>query len=535
MNFDSSYYPYNSRRTVVYSNKGMVACSQHLAAQAGLDVMKRGGNAIDAAVAAAACLTVVEPTSNGIGGDAFAIVWSNGKISGLNSSGPAPMMISAESLKRSGYNEMPKYGWAPVTVPGIPAAWAELVKKFGKLSLNDDMRDAIIYAQEGFPVSTVVSRNWKRAYKILYNNLKDQKFKYWFNTFTRDGGVPEAGDMWYFPDHAKSLESIAETYGDSFYKGEIAERIDKFSKESGGYIRKSDLENFKPQWVEPLSINYRGYDVYEMPPNSQGIVALMALNILKGFEFTERDSLYTFHNQIEAIKLAFSDGLKYIADPSYMDVNVSELLSDAYADERRKQISKRASLPAPGTPPKGGTVYLAAADNDGNMISYIQSNYVGFGSGLVVPGTGIALHNRGNSFSLDQNHVNCIAPGKRPYHTIIPGFLAKDGKPVGPFGVMGAFMQPQGHVQVVMNTIDFNLNPQASLDAPRWQWIKDKKVIIEHGVPSKIAEGLSSLGHDICLSEDTDSFGRGQIIWKNDNGTLCGATEPRADGEAAAW
>lgn len=535
MNYNSLLYPYPSRRMMVYAKYGMVAASQHLAAQAGLDVLKKGGNAVDAAVAAASCLTVVESPSNGIGGDAFALVWSNGKLYGLNSSGPAPHNISARKLRDKGYNEMPQYGWAPVTVPGAPAAWAELSRRFGRFPLTDVMKAAVDYAENGFAVSPVVSRNWKAAYKIYLNNLKGEQYKYWFDTFTLQGHTPEPGEVWRLPDHAKTLQSIAETGAEIFYRGDIAEKIGHFSEKYGGYITAADLHEYKPSWVEPVSIDYRGYDVYEIPPNGQGIVALMALNILKGFEFKGRDSCDTYHKQIEAIKIAFADGLKYIGDPEYMDVKVKDLLSQGYGDERRRLIGETALLPEPGKPYGGGTVYLAAADGEGNMVSYIQSNYMGYGSGLVVPGTGISLHNRGNNFNLTEGHVNCLQPGKKPYHTIIPGFLAKDGKPVGPFGVMGAFMQPQGHVQVVMNTVDFGLNPQASLDAPRWQWIRDRKVIAEHGVPEHIIQGLAAMGHDISYSTDTGSFGRGQIIWRNDKGVLCGGTEPRADSAIEAW
>ncbi len=283
------------------------------------------------------------------------------------------------------------------------------------------------------------------------------------------GEVPQAGDIVHLPDHARTLTAIANSQARDFYEGELADRIDAFSRAHDGFIRKEDLAAYQPEWVEPISVSYRGYDVWEIPPNGQGIVALMALNLLSGFSFTERETWLTYHRQIEAIKLAFSDGLQYVTDPHSMDVSVTDLLSTAYADERRKWISDMAIQPSPGTLPASGTVYLCTADGDGNMVSFIQSNYMGFGSGLVVPGTGIALQNRGHTFSLNPAHANALQPGKRTYHTIIPGFLTKDGQPIGPFGVMGGFMQPQGHVQVVTNLIDFHMNPQAALDAPRWQ------------------------------------------------------------------
>lgn len=535
MNFDPLKYQYPSQRKVVYGKKGMVATSHPLAAQAGLDILKLGGNAIDAAIATAACLTVVEPTSNGIGGDAFAIVWTNGKLQGLNSSGPAPKGISIETLKDDGYTEIPRFGWTPVTVPGIPAAWAELSRKFGKLSLKEVLRPAIEYASDGFPVSPGTASSWNVAYKIYKRNLPEDQFKNWCAVFAPKGRAPFVGEIWSSKGHADTLRSIAETGAKSFYTGEYAEKIDHYSRLSNGYLRAEDLADFKPEWVNPISINYKGYDVWEIPPNGQGMIALMALNILNGFEFSEKESANTYHKQIEAIKLAFSDGHKYITDSSHMKVRVEDLLSSEYGETRRKLIGDEAGTPQPGTPPKGGTVYLATADNEGNMVSYIQSNYMGFGSGIVIPETGIALQNRGHNFSMDPNHDNCIKPGKRTYHTIIPGFLTKDGKAVGPFGVMGGFMQPQGHLQVLMNSIDFNMNPQSALDAPRWQWMEGKTVEVEHSFPLHIAQELQSLGHDIRYTVSSGGYGRGQIIWRTDEGALAGGTESRTDGTIAVW
>ncbi|WP_028986465.1 gamma-glutamyltransferase family protein [Thermicanus aegyptius] len=535
MNFDPLYYPEPSRRMCLYAKKGMVATSQPLAAEAGIEILKKGGNAIDAAIATAACLTVVEPTSNGIGGDAFALVWMKGKLYGLNASGPAPRSISLEKLKEAGIEEIPKYGWIPVTVPGTPSAWAALSERFGRLPLTEVLRPAITYAEEGFPISPIVGKYWNRAYEIYTTQLKGKEFQGWFQTFAPEGRAPKIGEMWRSADHAETLRSIAETKAESFYRGHLAEAIDRFSKEYGGYLRKEDLAEYQPVWVEPIHVQYRGYEVWEIPPNGHGIIALIALQILKGFEFTDRSTVETYHKQIEAIKLAFADGKKYITDPSKMSVRVEDLLSEDYAAERRRQIGSSALQPEAGTPPQGGTVYLATADQEGNMVSYIQSNYMGFGSGLVVPGTGIALHNRGHNFSLDPNHDNRLEPGKKPYHTIIPGFLTKGGKAVGPFGVMGGFMQPQGHVQVIMNTIDFHLNPQAALDAPRWQWIQGKTVELEQGIPAHIVELLIRKGHDIRYAVGSGGFGRGQIIWRQENGVLVGGSEPRADGYVATW
>lgn len=536
MNYDSLYYPYPSRRMVVYAKNGMVAASQCLAAQAGLDILKKGGNAIDAAIATAACLTVVKPTSNGIGGDAFALVWTKGKLHGLNSSGPAPRNISLKAVKEAGYEKMPDFGWLPVTVPGVPAAWATLSESFGRLPFKEVLKPAINYADKGFPVSVVVSNLWKLDYQRYKKNLQGEAFKYWFETFAPGGRAPEPGEIWRLPDQAQTLQSIADSKSKSFYQGELAEKIDSFSSRYGGFLTKEDLADFSPEWVNPIHVNYRGYDVWEIPPNGQGLVALMALNILNGFEFISKDDPETYHKQIEAMKLAFSDGKKYITESKQMTIKVEDLLSSGYAEERRKLIGKEALTPSPGRPPKGGTVYLATADSEGNMVSYIQSNYMGFGSGLVVPGTGISLQNRGSNFSLDPLDANCLQPGKRTYHTIIPGFLTKDNEAVGPFGVMGGFMQPQGHVQVIMNSLDFKLNPQAALDAPRWQWIEKKKVIVEESLPKHIAEALDRKGHIIQIALDSGGFfGRGQIIWKNDKEVLIGATEPRADGVVAAW
>ncbi|RZT21292.1 gamma-glutamyltransferase family protein [Fictibacillus sp. BK138] len=528
--------PYSSQRMTVYAKKGMVATSQPLAAQAGLDILKNGGNAIDAAIATAACLTVVEPTSNGIGGDAFALVWVNGELHGLNSSGPAPRGISIEEVKKAGFDTMPKFGWLPVTVPGAPAAWAELSSRFGKLPFEEVLQPAISYAEEGYPLTPILGKYWKRAYETYKREIKGKEFESWFKTFAPDGRAPEVGEIWRSPDHAQTLRDIANTNGESFYRGALAQRIAEASETQAGFLRSEDLASFYPEWVDPIKVNYRGYEVWEIPPNGQGIVALMALNTLKGFDFTEKESAETYHKQIEAIKLGFADAKKYVTDRAKMSVSVEGLLCEEYAAVRRELIGSEALQPEPGIPPSGGTVYLATADDDGNMVSFIQSNYMGFGSGVVVPGTGIGLQNRGHDFSLDPDHDNALEPGKKTYHTIIPGFLTKDGEAVGPFGVMGGYMQPQGHVQVVMNTVDFHLNPQASLDAPRWQWMEDKKVLVERSLPAHIADELARRGHDVQVAMDSGNFGRGQIIWRDpETGVLAGGTEGRTDGSIAAW
>lgn len=535
MRFNPCVYSYPSCRNVVYAKKGMVATGQPMAAQAGLEILKLGGNAVDAAIATAACLTVVEPTSNGIGSDSFALVWFKNELFGMNSSGKSPKSISIESLKERGITEIPKHGWVPVTVPGAPGGWAALSKKFGKLPLTEVLKPAIRYAEEGFAVTPTLGKSWANAYKVYKTQLKDEQFDSWFRTFAPKGRAPRIGELWSSKDHGRTLRLIAETNADAFYKGELAEKIDEFSKKYNGYLRKEDLQEFETEWVKPISINYRGYNVWEIPPNGHGIVALMALNILKGFEFTSRDCVDTLHKQIEAIKLAFADGQKYVADSTSMSVKVEQMLSEEYAAKRRALIGEEALIPTPGDPTTGGTVYLATADEEGNMVSMIQSNYMGFGSGLVVPGTGIALHNRGHNFTLEEGHDNILAPGKKPYHTIIPGFLTKDKKPIGPFGVMGGFMQPQGHLMVVMNTIDFHMNPQDTLDAYRWQWVGGKTIHVEPNFPNSLALQLAAKGHNIVPQLDTASMGRGEIIWRDEVGVLCGGTEPRTDGAIAAW
>lgn len=532
MDYNSLIYRYPSQRRVVYGKKGMVATSQPLAAQAGLEILKRGGNAIDAAIGTAACLTVVEPTSNGVGGDAFSIVWHKGKIYGLNSSGATPKKLSIKEIKNRGYNEMPIYGFLPVTVPGVPYAWSELSQKFGKLPLKEVLEPAISYALEGFPVSPIVSQNWEESLNKYKKSLKGEEYKHWFETFTINGSAPKPGEVWYNKDLGRTLLELGESNCNSFYNGNIAEKIESYSIKYNGYIRGEDLRDFKSEWVTPLKVNYRGYDVWELPPNTHGLVVLLALNILNNFEL--KDEPLSHHKIIEALKLAYVDGLEFITDFNKMSMSVEELLSKEYSRQRSKLIIDKAVEPKHGNPNLGGTVYLATADGEGNMVSYIQSNFMGFGSGLVVPGTGISLHNRGCTFSLDPNKANSLEPGKKTYHTIIPGFLSKDNLPIGPFGVMGAYMQPQGHVQVVTDMIDFKHNPQEALDRPRWQWINGKAVELEPQFYDDITKVLIKCGHDIKYSKDIGSFGRGQIILR-ENETLIGATEPRADGIVAAW
>ena len=530
LSFDALYYPYSSTRTCVYAKRGMVATTHPLAAQAGLAMLQKGGNAIDAAIATVAALTVVEPTSNGIGGDCFALLWSKGKLHGLNSSGKSPKGISIEKVKKLGHEEMPKLGFLPVTVPGVPGGWAELSKKFGKLRLDECLEPAINYARNGHPIAPIVGKFWQYAYNTYSCNKEGTAFDPWFNTFAPRGRAPFVGEIWVSKDHADTLEEIGATGAESFYRGRLAKLITDFSHKNGGFITADDLADFSPEWVDPISTNYRGFDVWEIPPNGQGLVALIALNILKGYNFEIRDSVKTFHKQFEAMKLAYTLGKAVITDPLHMKYTTAELLNEGFADELRSKINETAAEPAVYIPKSGGTVYLAAADDVGNMVSFIQSNYLGFGSGIVIPDTGIALQNRGADFSLDETHANALEGGKKTFHTIIPGFLTKNGTPIGPFGVMGGYMQPQGHVQVIMNTIDFALNPQAALDAPRWQWLKGRQFEVESSFPSHIVDELKAKGHDITVASDSSSFGRGQIIWRGENDMLIGGTEHRADG-----
>lgn len=533
---DYLYNPYPSVRHTVFAKNGMVATSQPLAAQAGIEIMRQGGNAIDAAIATAAALTVVEPTSNGIGGDAFALVWVDNKLHGLNASGPAPELLTIDKVKAAGHVTMPVHGLTPITVPGVPAAWAELARKFGKLPLKESLAPAIRYAEEGYPLTPILGKYWEVAYKKFKASFTTEEFEHWFTTFAPDGRAPGIGEVWKSPAHAETLRLIGESNAESFYKGELADKMDAFMVKHGGYLRKSDLEKYKAEWVEPVSTNYRGYDVWEIPPNGQGMIALMALNIFAEMNPSKQHDTTTLHEQIEAMKLAFADGRAFITEPADMPISAEHLLSKEYAKKRAQKITEEAQQPEPIDLPKGGTVYLATADGEGNMVSFIQSNYMGFGSGIVIPGTGIGLQNRGADFSLNSEDPNALKPGKRTYHTIIPAFLSKDGQAVGPFGVMGGFMQPQGHFQLAINTIDYNLNPQAALDAPRWQWVKDQTVHVEANFPNHLAQALTRLGHDIQPKLDTGSFGRGQIIWRNpETGILSGGTESRTDGTIAVW
>lgn len=521
-------YPYASGRRVVLGSRGAVATSQPLASLAGMEMLWRGGNAIDAALAMAIALTVVEPCSNGIGGDAFALVW-DGQLHGLNASGKSPQAFTREQF--NGMEKIPPRGWLSVTVPGAVSAWQALWQRWGKLPFEQLFEPAIRYAEQGYPVSPETALAWKQA-ESQFLSLTRPEFQAFRATFFPHDRAPVAGEVWRSAAHAETLRTIARSQGESFYRGQLAEQITAFAADTGGLLTLTDLATHQPDWVEPISTDYRGVTVWEMPPNTQGIAALIALNILAELDLGRhpRESVESYHWQIEAMKLAVADVHHYIGDPGWMEVATHHLLSQEYARDRRRLIRKTAIPTAKPGLPRGGTVYLAAADPE-LMVSFIQSNYLGFGSGIVIPGTGIALHNRAIGFSLTAGHPNEVAPAKRPFHTIIPGFLSQQGQPLGPFGVMGGAMQPQGHLQVIVNLVDYGMNPQSALDAPRWQFVRNHLVLLEPTVDPAIATALAQRGHKI---QPGKFFGRGQMILRQ-NGVLVGASEPRADGVALAW
>lgn len=511
----------------------MVATSVPRASEIGLDILKRGGNAVDAAIAVASSLTVLEPTSNGIGGDCFAIVWHDGRLFGMNASGPAPKAISIDALRARGLEAIPTHGWIPVTVPGAIKGWGALHERFGSLPFSDCLEGAIRAAEEGYAVSPTVAKYWSRAVASAKHRFHGSMFEPWFATFAPKGEAPAAHETVFLKDHAATLRELAATRGESFYKGPLAEQIVAASRQNGGFLSQRDLAEFDVEWVDPIHIGYRGFDVCELPPNGQGIVALEALGILNGF--STGDEASSLHRRVEAVKLAFSDAFEYIADPRKRDIPVAALLQERYLSRRRSQIGETAILPSPGKPDASGTVYFAVADEMGTMVSFIQSNYMGFGSGIVVPHTGIALHNRGHNFSFQETHPNRLEGGKRPYHTIIPGFLMKDGRPVGPFGVMGGFMQPQGHVQILTALLDDDASLQEAFDKPRWMWSEALNVSFEQGFDAALVEAMGHRGHHVRIEPDEGLFGRGQaIVWDPVTCRYEGATEKRCDG-FIAW
>ncbi|MDP2136587.1 MAG: gamma-glutamyltransferase [Candidatus Didemnitutus sp.] len=541
-------------RSEVIAQHGMAATSHPLATQIALDVLKAGGSAIDAAIAANAALGLMEPTGNGIGGDFFAIVWSarDQKLYGLNGSGRSPLGLSAErlraELKQQGRTNIPPRGFLPISVPGTVDAWFELHAKFGKLPMRDVLAPTIRYAREGFPVTEYIGYLWNIGVR---NAQADQLPGAFLATFAPGGRAPAKGEIFKNPDLANTLTLLGEKGRGVFYQGEIADQIDAFMRAQGGHLRKVDLEKHTSTWVEPASVNYRGYDVFELPPNGQGIAALQMLNILEAYDLKAMgyNSPEALHVMIEAKKLAFEDRAKFYADPEFSRIPLPGLLSKAYAAERRKLIGERARRSYDAGNPalqEGDTICLSTADAEGNMVSLIQSNYRGMGSGIVVPGLGFAFQDRGEMFVMhDPAHANAYAPGKRPFHTIIPAFIMKDGKPWLSFGLMGGAMQPQGHVQIVCNLIDWGMNIQEAGDAARWQHEGSSDydnpkmtdggfVEVESGVPYESVRALMQRGHNVRIGNG--GFGGYQAIHRDHaNATYVGASESRKDGHAAGY
>ena len=530
-------------RSEVIATKGMAATSHPLATQTALDVLKDGGNAIDAAIAANAVLGLVEPTGCGIGGDLFAIVWieKDKKLYGLNSSGPAPQDMTIEKLKALGIDKIPPFGPLPVTVPGAVAGWTALHKRFGNKSFEELFNNAIYYADNGFPITEVVG---------YYLQLSSERYKDYPNfkdVWMPNGEALKKGDVFVNKDLANTYKKIAKSYGESFYKGDIAQTISKFITEQGGFLSVEDLKSYKAEWIKPVSSNYRGFDVWELPPNGQGIAALQILNILEQYDIASmgHNSAEYIHLFTEAKKLAYEDRAKYYADMSFADVPVKELISKEYALQRNKLINskKAASTYDSGIFEDGDTIYMTVADKDGNMVSLIQSNYRGMGSGMVPPNLGFMLQDRGEMFSLNPEHRNSLEGGKRPFHTIIPAFITKDNKPFISFGLMGGGMQPQGHAQIVVNIIDFQMNLQEAGDAPRIRHFGSSQptgetmlnggfLSLESGINEQVRSELLKLGHN--LKDEKGGYGGYQAIMKV-NEVYYGASESRKDGHASGY
>jgi gamma-glutamyltranspeptidase / glutathione hydrolase len=523
--------PYASQRMPVMA-RNIVATSQPLAAQAGLSMLQQGGNAVDAAIAAAIALTVVEPTSNGIGSDGFSIIWDGKVLHGLNASGRSPAAWTPEYFARKYGEAMPVRGIDSVTIPGAVSQWVALSEKFGKLPFEKLFAPAIRYAREGHMVSPITATSWARQATMI----AEQDFH---RDFTIQQRTPHAGEKWVFASQARALEDIAATRGESFYRGALAEKMVAHSHALGGTHTLDDFANHHADWVGTIHQDYRDVRLHEIPPNGQGLAALICLGILDCFDVASHkvDSVVSVHLQVEAMKLAFADAYRYIADPAFMDMPVAALLDKSYLKQRAALINmQRATAPTFGIPKHGGTVYLTTADADGMMVSLIQSNYMGFGSGVVVPGTGISLQNRGNGFVNTFGHPNCVAPNKRPYQTIIPAFLTTQANtPLMSFGVMGGHMQPQGHVQMVTRICDYGQNPQAASDAPRWIVNLDGTLGLEDALKSSIGAGLQGMGHVLASAEAVNfAFGGAQLIWRTEDGYIAGS-DHRKDGHAVGF
>ena len=528
MNWD---FPYPSQRMPVFA-RNVVATSQPLATQAGMQMFARGGNAVDAALAAAIALTVLEPTANGIGSDAFAIVWDGKKIHGLNGSGRSPHAFSPERFR--GRTTIPEIGWDSVTVPGAVDAWVQLSRKFGALPFGDLFEPALRCAAEGFPVAPITAAQWNGAVD-LYHDFEDFK-----RMFLPEGRTPHPGEIFHPQGMAKTLQEIAKTTGESFYRGDIAKKIIAHSQKTGGCLEEKDLAEHHCDWVEPLSQNWQDVSLLELPPNTQGIVALIALGILKQLPsdlaaFLAPDSPEGIHLQVEAMKTAFSLAEEHVADTGWMTISHDALLEPAFLKKFAEKINLDQAGRFPPTPRRdGGTVYLTAADSKGMMISFIQSNYRGFGSGIVIPETGISLQGRAAGFTLEAEHPNQVAGGKRPFHTIIPAFVMHEGKPLMSFGVMGARMQPQGHVQMMVRIFAASQNLQAAADAPRWYLDENSNLFLESGFSGETLSALQSLGHTIFTNGPVKLFGGAQLIYRLDD-CWCAASDPRKDGQAAGF
>lgn len=538
-------------RQPLYAPHGAVATSHPLAAAAGLAVLRRGGNAVDAALATAVTLTVVQPPSNDIGGDLFALVWDGERLHGLNASGRSPAALTLAAVRaatggrgaapvaalggaQSAGPALPARGWLPVTVPGAPAGWRDLHDRFGRLPFADLFTDAVGYAEHGHPVSAGVAAAWARGV-AAHAELAGPEYAEFDRVFAPGGRAPRPGERWRNPDAARTLRRIAETGSEDFYRGATAEALARHAARTGGLLTGDDLAGHTSSWVDPVPVRYRGHQVWELPPNGQGLAALVALGVLDGLELADVPLADRLHRQIEAVKLGFADAHAYVADPDLVPVPTAALLSPGYLAARRALITDRAGEPVAGDPERGGTVYLCTADAGGMMVSLIQSTYLAFGSHVVLPGHGFALQNRGLGFRLDPAHPNVVGPGRRPYHTIIPGFLTRDGEPVGPFGVMGGHMQPQGHVQLVSATLDGGLDPQAALDAPRWYWHAGRSLLVEPELVGT-AEGraavdeLRARGHEVTVAAEPAVFGYGQAIWRTADGGYVAGSESRVDG-----
>lgn len=539
-------------RSEVIAPHAMVATSHPLATQIGLQVMREGGSAVDAAIAANAALGLMEPTGCGIGGDLFAIVWDakSEKLYGLNASGRSPRGLTyemlAEELEKLGREDLPPYGMVPISVPGTVDGWFELHEKFGKLPMEKILTPAINYAENGFPLTDLIAYYWARSVPRL--SPQPGAFA---ETFTINGKAPAKGEIFRNPDLAATYRAVAKDGRDAFYRGPIADKIDAFFRAGGGWLRKEDLAAHTSTWIEPVSVNYRGYDVWELPPNGQGIAALQMLQILEAYDLKAmgHNSTAFLHLMTECKKLVFEDRAKYYADTDFFKTPVKALLSEEYAEQRRRLIdmNRAARRMEAGNPAlsHGDTIYLTTADAEGNMVSLIQSNYRGMGSGVVVPGLGFVFQDRGQLFTMEKGHANVYEPGKRPFHTIIPAFITKDGKPWISFGLMGGPMQPQGHVQIVVNLIDFGMNLQEAGDAARWQHLGSSQptgeqmtdggvLELESGVGYEVRRELRRMGHDVVLGDG--GFGGYQAIMKDlDSGVYYGASESRKDGQAAGY